>query len=50
MNGDKKVLEIHQRWLIIRDKYFLEIAEDVDVALALGLVWAVDIWREAKNN
>lgn len=50
MNGDKKVLEINQKWLTIRDKYFVEIAEDVDAALALGLVWAVDIWREGKNN
>lgn len=50
MNGDKKVLEINQKWITIRDKYFVEIAEDVDTALALGLVWAVDIWREGKNN
>ena len=50
MNGDKKVLEINQKWITIRDKYFVESAEDVDTALALGLVWAVDICREGKNN
>ena len=50
MSGDKKVIEINQKWLTLRDKYFVEIAEDVDKALALGLIWAVDIWREGKNN
>jgi uncharacterized protein YxjI len=50
MNGDKLVLEIDQKWITIRDKYFVNISEDVDIPLALGLVWAVDIWREGKNN
>lgn len=48
--GDEKVIEINQKWLTLRDKYFVEIADSVDTALALGLVWAVDIWREGKNN
>lgn len=50
MSKDKKVIEINQKWLTLRDKYFVEIADDVDTALALGLIWAVDIWREGKNN
>lgn len=50
VEGDKTVIEINQKWLTIRDRYFVEIAEDVDVPLALGLIWAVDIWREGKNN
>ena len=50
MNGDIKIIEINQKWLTVRDKYFVEIDESVDTALALGLVWAVDIWREGKNN
>lgn len=50
MNGEKLVLEIDQKWITIRDKYFVNISEDVDIPLALGLVWAVDIWREGKNN
>jgi uncharacterized protein YxjI len=49
-DGDKIILEIDQKWITVRDKYFVEISEDVDIALALGLVWAVDIWREGKNN
>lgn len=49
-SGENTVLEINQKWVTIRDKYFVEIADNVDVALALGLVWAVDIWREGKNN
>lgn len=48
--GDKIIIDINQKWLTVRDKYFVEISEDVDVALALGLIWAVDIWREGKNN
>lgn len=48
--GSKKVIEINQKWITLRDKYFVEIADDVDVALALGLIWAVDVWREGKNN
>lgn len=48
--GDSKIIDINQKWLTIRDKYFVEIDEGVDVALALGLVWAVDVWRESKNN
>lgn len=50
VEGDKKIIDINQKWLTIRDRYFADIAEDVDVPLALGLIWAVDIWREGKNN
>ncbi|EFK95659.1 conserved hypothetical protein [sediment metagenome] len=49
-SGDTTIVDINQKWMTIRDKYFVEIADDVDVVLALGLVWAVDIWREGKNN
>lgn len=48
--GDKIIINIDQKWLTIRVKYFVEIAVDTDVPLALGLIWAVDIWREGKNN
>lgn len=50
MQNDTKIIEINQKWLTVRDKYFVEIDDSVDTALALGLVWAVDIWREGKNN
>ncbi len=50
MNGSKKVIDINQKWVTVRDKYFVEIDEGVDTALALGLIWAVDVWREGKNN
>ncbi len=49
-SGDTTIVDINQKWMTIRDKYFVEIADNVDVVLALGLVWAVDIWREGKNN
>lgn len=48
--GDKKIIEINQKWLTVRDKYFVEIDTDTDIPLALGLIWAVDVWREGKNN
>lgn len=48
--GTKIIINIDQKWLTIRDKYFVDIDESVDLPLALGLVWAVDIWREGKNN
>ncbi len=48
--GDKTIIDINQKWLTIRDRYFADIADGVDTALALGLIWAVDIWREGKNN
>lgn len=47
---DKVIINIDQKWLTMRDKYYVEIANDTDVALALGIVWAVDIWREGNNN
>ena len=47
---DKIIINIDQKWLTIRDKYFVEIANDTDVALALGIVWALDVWREGNNN
>lgn len=50
VEGNKTIIAIDQQWLTVRDKYFVDIAEDVDIALALGLIWTVDIWREDKNN
>jgi uncharacterized protein YxjI len=49
-DGQKIIINIDQKWLTIRDKYFVDIDSSVDTPLALGLVWAVDIWREGKNN
>ncbi len=48
--GDKIIINMDQKWLTIRDKYYVEIADGIDMALALGLIWAVDVWRENKNN
>lgn len=49
-DGDNVIIEMNQKWLSVRDKYFVEISTDVDIPLALGLIWAVDVWREGKNN
>ena len=37
---------ITQKWVTIRDRYTLDVAEGVDPALALAIVWAVDRWVE----
>jgi uncharacterized protein YxjI len=49
-DGDSVIIEVDQKWLTVRDKYMVEIANDVDVPLALGIIWAVDVWREGKNK
>ena len=40
------VAHITQKWMTIRDRYTLDVADGVDPALALAIVWAVDRWVE----
>jgi len=44
-NG-RHVLQISQKWVQIRDQYVLDIADGVQPAAALALVWAIDRWVE----
>ena len=44
-NG-RHVIQITQKWIQIRDQYVIDIAEDVEPAAALALVWAIDRWVE----
>ena len=44
--GDRHVVQITQKWVTIRDSYTLDVAEGVDVGLALAVVWAIDRWVE----
>jgi uncharacterized protein YxjI len=44
-NG-KPVVQISQKWVTIRDTYTLDVAEGVELPLALAIVWAIDRWTE----
>lgn len=44
--GDRHVVQITQKWVTIRDSYTLDVADGVDVGLALAVVWAIDRWVE----
>lgn len=50
LQNENVIINIDQKWLTVRDKYFVEIAKNIDIPLALSVIWAVDIWREDKNN
>ena len=45
-SGGREVVRISQKWLTMRDKYALEIADGIVVGLALAVVWAIDRWVE----
>jgi uncharacterized protein YxjI len=45
-SGGREVVRISQKWLTMRDKYAIEIADGIDVGLALAVVWAIDRWVE----
>jgi uncharacterized protein YxjI len=42
------VLHITQKFMSIKDTYALDVAEDVDPAMALALLWAVDAFVEQR--
>lgn len=44
--GDRHVVQITQKWVTIRDTYTLDVADGIDVGLALAVVWAIDRWVE----
>ena len=45
-SGGRDVVRISQKWVTVRDKYTVDIAEGVDPGLAFAIVWAVDRWVE----
>lgn len=45
-SAGRHVIEITQKWIQIRDQYVIDIADDVEPAAALALVWAIDRWVE----
>ena len=42
----RHVIQITQKWIQVRDQYVVDIADDVEPAAALALVWAIDRWVE----
>jgi len=44
--GGRHVVQITQKWVTIRDSYTLDVADGIDVGLALAVVWAIDRWVE----
>ncbi len=40
------VVEISQKWVTVRDSYSLEVADGVEPAFAVAVVWAIDRWVE----
>jgi len=44
--GGRPAVQITQKWVTVRDTYTLDVAEGVDVGLALAILWAVDRWVE----
>ncbi len=42
----RHVIQITQKWIQIRDQYVVDIADGVEPAAALALVWAIDRWVE----
>jgi uncharacterized protein YxjI len=42
----KRIVEITQKWVTIRDTYTLDVADGADPGLALAVLWSVDRWVE----
>lgn len=45
-SGGRDVVRISQKWLTLRDAYTIDVADGVEVGLALAVVWAIDRWVE----
>ena len=45
-SGGRDVVRISQKWLTVRDQYAIDVADGVEVGLALAVVWAIDRWVE----
>ena len=42
----RHVMQITQKWLTVRDRYTIDVADGIEPGLAFALVWAVDRWVE----
>ncbi|BDZ41884.1 hypothetical protein GCM10025865_11830 [Paraoerskovia sediminicola] len=42
----RRIVEITQKWVTVRDKYTVDVAPGTNPGFALALMWAVDRWVE----
>ena len=45
-SSERPIVEISQKWITMRDRYTVDVADGVDPGLALAVLWAVDRWVE----
>ncbi len=45
-SAGQPIVQISQKWITIKDTYALEVADGIDPALALAVLWSVDRWVE----
>ena len=45
-SAGQDVVRITQKWVTIKDKYTVDVADGADPGLAFAIVWAVDRWVE----
>ncbi|NTU71189.1 MAG: hypothetical protein HGB10_05150 [Coriobacteriia bacterium] len=41
-------LAISQKWMTVRDRYAMDVADGVDLAFAAAMLWTVDAFREQR--
>lgn len=46
VSGGTPVVAITQKWLTVRDKYTVDVADGTDAGLALAVLWGIDRWVE----
>ncbi len=44
----RTVLSISQKWMTVRDRYAMDVADGVDPAFAAAVLWTVDAFREQR--
>ncbi len=42
----RTTVQITQKWIAVRDRYTIDVADGVEPGLAFALVWAIDRWVE----
>jgi uncharacterized protein YxjI len=47
-SGGRPVIDITQKWATVRDTFTLDVADGIDPALALAVLWGVDRFAEQR--
>jgi uncharacterized protein YxjI len=45
-SAGRPIIQISQKWMIIKDTYSLDVADGIDPGLALAVLWSVHRWVE----